>query len=1262
MKLSAEKIIELLIYHSDSQTIISGQKLIRDKGIVSCHLNEESKEYTIIFKGNSKIPLYKSLVLPGDGGFKLQCSCNGHSGNFCPHLVASLYAVHQKYIAENGAKILQKRIKIISDFSLTTAFLNSFSSKSVEKKLDYLRQNAEILIKKGEGIFDFEISENNLVYRLLLKKRLNDKLTVSCTCGDNSAEMCVHALFGLEILLESKGKYAFEETYNWDEEKEYQLNKFGLSLTDDLTGKVEFEWENGKPKLKILDKNFTHAAILNKAEISATQLTELASNQTPKPGKQEPEESAYPFTIAYIINVLPEFVFNILAIDIISGKFDKMAGKFTEAIQNLSLKPQSQILSKIRNQDLVDFVAFRENFNRATISETIKEKFPLLHRRITSSHFVSWVISNNEIPDYIPFIAYYLPFVQQLTVKLQSQPVFKPIRSTIVSYERKNIRKIQLSDNFASAYFEYSENEGTITLKPVFMINNRKVQAGSLALLNFWLVGQKTSFSAFKDTSSVVVMLLTVSQNKPTLQFNHQSFPEFIEKFVQPYHFKIKGIKDDDLQIENLTLEPERKIRLAETGNFLLFYPSVKYGETEVLLNRERDTFTYIPGGGYLRIARDRQYEKAFKDFIVGLHKKFNPNTFLEYYSLHCDEAMRRTWFISFYQKCKENGIEVYGFNSLRQFRFNPSHPVTNYSIKSSIDWFDLRIEVSFGDQKADLLDVRKAVMKQENIVMLKDGSLGMLPDEWLKEWSDLLKFGHIDDGKLKVSNIHYTLIDKFSEQTKIAKPQDKMVEPAVFCKDFRQIDAVSVSPNLKAELRDYQLEGLKWLAFQAGNRWGGCLADDMGLGKTIQVLAFFCYLSEKDLAQKNKFLVISPTTLIFNWQAEINKFCPHFKTYVFHGSGRKMDNEILDEYDIFLTSYGTMVYDLQAMKDIRFNCIILDEAQAIKNVNSLRYKAVSQLQADYRFTLTGTPIENSTLELYAQMQFTNPGLLGNFSFFKNEYFEAIEKKQDNEKASDLISLIRPFMLRRTKEEVAKDLPEKTEMILLCEMEEEQRLVYDSFRIEMRKHLLGRIDELGMGKAKMNILESLLKLRQICDSPALLKTDEDFGNASAKADELLRHIKSKTGKHKILVFSQFLGMLNIIKERLDIEKINYSYLDGKTMDRQAAVEVFQNDAACRVFLLSLKAAGFGLNLTEADYVYLIDPWWNPAVEEQAMDRAHRIGQKNKVFAYRMICKDTIEEKIMELQKRKKELSDRIISSESSFVQDLSREDLEALLS
>jgi SNF2 family DNA or RNA helicase len=473
----------------------------------------------------------------------------------------------------------------------------------------------------------------------------------------------------------------------------------------------------------------------------------------------------------------------------------------------------------------------------------------------------------------------------------------------------------------------------------------------------------------------------------------------------------------------------------------------------------------------------------------------------------------------------------------------------------------------------------------------------------------------------------------------------------------FEGITALDAAPSFAGQLRDYQRDALGWFAFLQRFGFGGCLADDMGLGKTVMVLAWLDRLRAMKRT-KAPSLVVAPRSVVFNWKEEAARFAPKLRVLDFSGATRSVQR--LDGHDIVLTSYGTLRRDALLLKDVEFEYAVLDEAQTIKNANTAAAKAARLIRSKHRLALSGTPVENHLGELWSLFEFLNPGLLGTSSAFARHRGAAA--KQDRAAIDILARGIRPFVLRRTKAQVAPELPARTELTMHCDMQGLQRELYDELRDHYRTALLGRIEKDGLQKSRMHILEALLRLRQAACHPALIDPrHKDV--PSAKFDALLPHLAEvREEGHKALVFSQFTSLLGLLRTRLDEAGTRYAYLDGRTRDRQTVVEQFQTDPACDVFLISLKAGGLGLNLTAAEYVYLLDPWWNPAVEAQAIDRAHRIGQARHVFAYRLLATGTVEEKIAELQKSKRELADAIVQADVGLLRNLQQEDLEILLS
>jgi len=411
----------------------------------------------------------------------------------------------------------------------------------------------------------------------------------------------------------------------------------------------------------------------------------------------------------------------------------------------------------------------------------------------------------------------------------------------------------------------------------------------------------------------------------------------------------------------------------------------------------------------------------------------------------------------------------------------------------------------------------------------------------------------------------------------------------------------------------------------------------------------------------KNPDLIVLPRSLLVNWQREIGRFTPGLRFLEYFGSLRDKDFEALENYDLVLTTYGVMLRDVEKLRGFSFHYVILDESQAIKNPVAQTSKAARLLNCEHRLVMTGTPVENSTFELWSQFAFLNPGLLGNLEYFRSEFGTPIEKNSDEGKADFLRKMVYPFILRRTKDQVAPELPPRTERIIFSDMEPGQRKYYNRLRDYYRGLLLGMVDSKGIDNSRMKVLEGLLRLRQVCNHPALV--DKQFRGESAKFELLLETLETLLSEnHKALIFSQFVEMLRILRTELDRRKIKYTYLDGSTQDRQGQVDIFQADQNIPFFLISLKAGGVGLNLTAADYVIHIDPWWNPAVEMQASDRTHRIGQEKPVFVYKLIARDSVEEKILQLQDRKRNLVDQLITTEKNFLKSLTAEDVNVLFS
>jgi len=574
--------------------------------------------------------------------------------------------------------------------------------------------------------------------------------------------------------------------------------------------------------------------------------------------------------------------------------------------------------------------------------------------------------------------------------------------------------------------------------------------------------------------------------------------------------------------------------------------------------------------------------------------------------------------------------------------------------VATGIDWFDLSGGVEFGSETVPFPRLLAAARKRETFVALGDGSFGVIPEEWLKRVSFLVDAAEPEGDALRYRKSQALLLDALlAAEPKNVSSDEAFARLREKLGGFAGIRPADAPTDFVGTLRPYQREGLGWMRFLGELGFGGCLADDMGLGKTVQVLALLA-------DSKGPSLVVVPRSLVFNWKAEAFKFAPKLRVLDHTGVARAKDlSAAFRNADVVLTTYGTLRRDAPALKDFEFEYAILDESQAIKNAQSATAKAARLIRARRRLALSGTPIENDLGELWSLFEFLNPGMLGRAGVFES----CLDSAAGDDEARALLGrALRPFLLRRTKAQVARDLPDKVEQLITCELEPAQRKYYDELREHYRAALLGRLDEAALRRAKFQVLEALLRLRQAALHPGLIDP-KLRGESSVKLEILLEQAKDALAEgHKALVFSQFTSMLSIVRERLDAEKIPYDYLDGSTRDREAVVKRFQAAPDPRLFLISLKAGGQGLNLTAAEYVFLLDPWWNPAVEAQAVDRTHRIGQTRRVFTIRLVARDTVEEKVLQLQASKRAVAEAILGEDKSLIASLSREDLELLLS
>lgn len=623
------------------------------------------------------------------------------------------------------------------------------------------------------------------------------------------------------------------------------------------------------------------------------------------------------------------------------------------------------------------------------------------------------------------------------------------------------------------------------------------------------------------------------------------------------------------------------------------------------------------------------------------------------FFTPECDP---RIWTLHELPRLAAEGFEIYGQDNLKTSNARKTVPKLSVSIKSDSSGFDCSVEISYDGISATLASIIKAIRDGSKFVLLSDGTSGILPQEWIDKFTSLFAAFDADpeEKSLKVKTSHVALAGMLYDMADIRKGDSEFIEKRGLFETFKGVEKCSLPKDFIASMRPYQLAGYEWFYFLKKFNFNGCLADDMGLGKTVQTLAFL--QKEKESCAQHPTLVIVPTSLLFNWQREAEKFAPSLQILCLHGASRNRYYDVAEMADVILTSYGTVLRDIDILSKKQFHYIILDEAQVIKNPASRISRALRHLRSGYRIALSGTPIENNLSELWSLFSFLNPGMLGTFRNFATNFIKPIEKEMNENAAEVLRRLLFPYILRRTKQQVAKELPPKNEIVLYAEMLPKQKTVYDI----TREIFLGRIESSFQNedseKTRFKILEGMLRLRQICCHPQMI--DPSFSGDSGKFKLIEDSIIDVTsGGHRVLVFSQFVKALEIMKLRIAEKGIHSEILTGATSDRQAVVDRFQKKDGAPVFFISLKAGGTGLNLTAADYVIHMDPWWNPSAENQASDRAYRIGQTRTVFVYKMITRNSIEERVLQMQDRKKKLMSSIIHTEKTFFKQLTRDDI-----
>ena len=1250
-------LVKYVYTHGTDEVIRRGKKIHAIGYVELVQYDELFGTATFRVKDDSYSTFYKVHIhhFRDSSATSVRCGCPYNLGDICRHEAAALFQLQElldRGHLQTGSIRYDQRHTVVKMKTIDLKNLRLLCSpETLVDAEKFLRtKKATILYAENETV-KATVALDGGEYEVLIKKNEERSFDTSCDFEDHNHPLCLPKVIVFLQLLNTYGAAYFDSIRNWDKEKNKLLEAYGYSLSDELGEKFEFAYKDGKPFLRVLDPSIK--------KVSTVQpMATRTVFQPPVKQQVAPEEKKQ--------NAKPELPAQRLGVVLNFNK--KSFPRFTvEAVIGEPDDKNQGFAGKVEKLDITRFV------NTDSLPEEDKEVLQQL-RKLQDSEINKYVNRNS------PFSG-----IWENIVHHEDDDLPEETKDLITEYLLPKLQRLFKDCSYRGFVYQLSRGKTfkTATLEPL------QVQEATIAPQ--FLVKKNSQYTV-QLLIKVAALELKLTDNEvdsPLLfVYNHQCFcwrnKEVVllnEPFLPESRISIQSsewkkqlqnwllplsrnytLRFDKLLMKEIKgVNPEPKVTLTEKGDYLVFRPSFIYQGLEASYT-DGDQVLVPQDDVVLVVHRNREKENLFLQRLQSLHSGFVWNSEEGTLALKGADVLRNNWFFLFVDTMKEAKTPVFGFEALRSFRFNTTKPQTHIFISSHTDWFDAKVNIVFGDQQVTVSDIKKALANKQQFVQLGDGSLGILPEDWLKKYALLFRVGEGKTDTLKLSRYHMGVVDELYASRDESELELQLEEKYEQLKKFDSIKEIDPPSTLRTILRPYQISGYQWLNYLKEVNWGGILADDMGLGKTVQALSFLEYFRKSEGTLRA--LVVCPTTLIYNWENEIRKFTPSLRHCIHHGPLRTRKKEELEQVEIIITTYGTLRSDIKMLSALELDYAILDESQAIKNPSSKVTKAAVLLQARHRLCMSGTPLQNNTFDVYAQMNFLNPGMLGSMEFFRQEFAIPIDKLGEPDRKDHLRKLLYPFILRRTKEQVAKDLPEKQEMVLFCEMEEEQRNIYDAYRNDYRSQILGSIESQGIQKSQLTILQGLMKLRQICDSPAILNEAEKFPNHSIKLDELARELKEDMSNHKALVFSQFLGMLGLIREKLEELEIPFVYFDGSTSapEREKAIQRFQQDDTIRVFLISLKAGGVGLNLTAADYVYIMDPWWNPAVEQQAIDRTHRIGQTKNIFAYRMICRNTIEDKILQLQERKRALAKDIIADDTGFVKSLTREDVDYLFS
>ena len=1058
--------------HAESHIRSRGMAIYSSRNrIISAKVDKERGEAAYTILGDSGIRYTISIRNFNQENIISSCICPYDWGNICKHEVAAL--LHLENSLTNGASFaVPKKQIVLKRSSKEPYYIKNYQSLSSQEAYShfsshqYFQSTVNLLhIHPEERKAEFSVkdiwvswrSEENTVILLLHPA---EGMGLICDCNKKTLRLCQHASAVLK-------KMAIDN----------QLNDFLIQLQPDFfeNKKKEILKEYGLPATILFDDYFKIEIALNGTSI--TPVKKGIGLQRLKQYRKETEAKI----ISNFTELAKQEMLNLPAGATAGVRENTEVRKIGYAISigegnsgfglpkliPICGKPgKDRTLTHLKEIEKIDWHTciqmLEDDKVLMSLSKILTDENAKRHIRISGLEYADGENKNSELQKF------YLEQLKQIIPLLEKQQyVYKASHylSWGISIRKMDLQKIEVSSMPVSVSFRLFEKDDMIVLKAYYRLEEDEIainpsDPNKIHPFLFTEINDKYHLNNSVGESHS----LTLFKKNPIIKVVKPDFDNFYEDVVKPIAQKfpvtmekISGIKNSSVKL----FPKEKQLYISEMGNFILFKPFVMYDDTRGTKDEKRVTSENsqselnnpnselrTPNSELLveilnaanliekkentitAFERDILYEQNFIAYMKTLHPQFENQFRSDFFHLSMEEMLRDNWFFSVFQKLKEANVNVFGYNQLKSFNYSPYKAKISVQLSSGEDWFDVNVQVAYGDFNVDLKDIQKAVLRNERYIKLADGTTGILPDEWFEKFKKYFAHGEVSGDKVQISKLRFSIIDELFENIDDTEIIKELAEKKQRMLSLKEIKSVKIPAGITAQLRDYQKEGLNWLNFLHEFKWGGILADDMGLGKTLQALAFLTMVSKKS---KKTNLVVMPTSLMFNWENEIIKFAPGLKTLFHHGNDRLKDHSLFGKHNLVFTTYGLMARDIEVFKEYKFHYIILDESQAIKNPLSQRYKAACLLRAENRIALSGTPIENNTFDLFAQMNFLNPGFLGNAESFKRNYSIPIDRDRNEQCARELQKLISPFIIRRTKEQVEKDLPEKQKIFFTAQ-------------------------------------------------------------------------------------------------------------------------------------------------------------------------------------------------------------------------------------